>query len=109
MALTRTAHKIVKMRTLAAEIRKAKRYAEESGQKAILLVGHLLADLELKYNITVVVRANINELIQRLEARGYPTEKVKENIVSESIDYCGVQAAELSEETYEVEKDPREI
>ena len=30
-------------------------------------------------------------------------DKLRENLVSESIDYCGVQAAERSKETYEIE------
>jgi broad-specificity NMP kinase len=97
--------KIVKMQELKKEINELEKQAAGSGQKAVILVGHLLADLKLDYDVTVVVRANLVELISRLEGRGYPKEKVKENLVSESIDYCGAQAAERSKETYEVEKE----
>jgi adenylate kinase len=97
--------KIVKMAELKKEIKQIEKSASLASQPAIILVGHLLADLDLDYDITVVVRANLLELIARLEGREYPREKVKENLVSESIDYCGVNAAEKSKETYEVEKD----
>ena len=97
--------KVVKMQELKRELISTERSAEESGQKAIILVGHLLADLKLDYDITVVVRSDLKTLVSRLEGRGYQKEKLKENLVSESIDYCGVQAAERSRETYEVEGD----
>jgi adenylate kinase len=97
--------KIVKMAELKKELKQVEKTASAAGQPAIILVGHLLADLDLDYDITVVVRANLLDLIARLEGREYPKEKVKENLVSESIDYCGVNAAEKSKETYEVEKD----
>ena len=97
--------KIVKMQELKKEIKAIEKNAAASGRKAVLLVGHLLADLKLDYDVTVVVRSNLNELVSRLEERGYPREKIRENLVSESIDYCGSQAAEMSKETYEVETD----
>ncbi len=95
--------KIVKMQELKKELKALETRSAESGQKAVLLVGHLLADLKLDYDVAIVVRAKLTDLVSRLEARGYPKDKVRENLVSESIDYCGVQAGEKSKETYEVE------
>ena len=94
--------KIVKMKELEKEIKEIMK-KEPPEAKGVILVGHLLADLNLDYDITVVVRSNLGVLIERMEKRGYNKEKLKENLVSESIDYCGVQAAEKSKETYEVE------
>lgn len=93
--------KIVKMEELEDEIKKV----QEAGDPVIVLVGHLLCDLRLKYDIAIVVRAKLTELILRMEERSYSKEKVKENLVSESIDYCGAQVAEKAKETYEVEGD----
>ena len=95
--------KIVKMQELKKEIKNT--IKKESDAKAILLVGHLLADLSLAYDITAVTRCNLGQLVGRLEERKYQKDKIRENLVSESIDYCGVQAAEKSVETYEVEGD----
>jgi len=94
--------KIVKLDELKKEIKGLlKKQSEEA--KSIILVGHLLADLNLDYDITAVTRSNLKVLVGRLEERGYQKEKLRENLVSESIDYCGVQAAERSKETYEIE------
>jgi len=97
--------KIVKMEELVREIEDIENAEKASGRKAVILVGHLLADLKLGYDISVIVRSNLKDLVSRLEERDYQREKVRENLVSESIDYCGVQAAEKSKETYEVETD----
>jgi adenylate kinase len=96
--------KIVKMQELKKEI-KALIKKEPPEARGVILVGHLLADLQLDYDITVVTRSNLKILVKRMEERGYNKEKLKENLVSESIDYCGVQAAEKSKETYEAESE----
>jgi adenylate kinase len=94
--------KIVKMQELKKEIKEIiKKTPPES--RAVILVGHLLADLQLDYDIAAVTRVGLRELVKRLEQRKYPMDKLRENLVSESIDYCGVQAAEKSKEAYEIE------
>ncbi len=94
--------KIVKMQELKKEIEGIIK-KEPPEARGIILVGHLLADLRLDYDITVVVRSNLKALVERMEKRGYPKDKLRENLVSESIDYCGIQAAGRSKETYEAE------
>lgn len=94
--------KIVKMDELKKALKELIK-EEAKGAGGIILVGHLLADLNLDYDITAVTRSNLKVLVERLEERGYQKDKLRENLVSESIDYCGVQAAERSKETYEVE------
>ncbi len=96
--------KIVKMQELKKEI-KALIKKVQPEMKGVILVGHLLADLQLDYDIAIVTRSNLKGLVERLEKRAYPKDKLRENLVSESIDYCGVQVAERSKETYEVESE----
>ncbi|MDE1865227.1 MAG: AAA family ATPase [Candidatus Micrarchaeota archaeon] len=95
--------KIVKMQELKKELKAIEVRASKSGDKAIILVGHLLADLKLEYDTSIVIRASLRELVSRLEERGYQKEKVRENLVSESIDYCGAQISGRSKEIYEAE------
>ena len=71
----------------------------------LIIVGHLVPEINFNKDITVVLRVGLNELIRRLEKRGYLDAKIKENIISESIDYCGIKAKETCKETYEIESD----
>lgn len=93
--------KIVKLKQLENKIQEI--VSENRKTSNILIVGHLVPELELKQDMTIVLRASLKELIKREEERGYPKEKIKENIVSESIDYFGVKSRELTPETYEIE------
>jgi adenylate kinase len=95
--------KVVKMKELESEIQTL--IEKEEKKSNLILVGHLIPDLNLKQDLVVVLRLNLNTLIERLEARDYPKEKVKENLVSESVDYCGVKAKEKCPQTYEIETD----
>ncbi len=74
-------------------------------RKHVVLVGHLAPELRLKYDIAVVLRCNLEKLSKRLEKRHYQREKLSENIISESLDYCGLKIARKSKETYEIETD----
>ena len=69
----------------------------------IALVGHLLPELKTDLDMVFVVRANLEELIKRLEARGYQFEKIKDNIIAEALDYCGVNSMHLSKSVFEIE------
>ncbi len=71
--------------------------------KIVIIVGHLVPEIKLKYDAIIVIRANLKELIERMEERKYGREKVKENIVSESIDYCGEKSEIVCKNVYEVE------
>ena len=95
--------KVVKLKELEKKTNEGLK--EQVSESHLILVGHLVVELKLKPDITVALRLKLNELIKRLEQRGYPKEKIKENIVSESIDYCGIKAKEMCKETYEVETD----
>ena len=91
--------KVVKLKELE---KKTKELIAAESSTAII-VGHLVPEIRIGQQITVVTRVGLKELIGRLEARNYQFEKVKENLISESIDYCGVKCREEGLETYEVE------
>lgn len=105
----KTGSRIVRLAELEAKTKEIIKQNSKNG--SIIVVGHLVPEIKLKYDIIVVVRASLKELITRMEARNYQKEKIKENIVSESIDYCGVKSMEGCTETYEVEgeKERKEI
>lgn len=62
--------------------------------KNIILESHLLSDLKLPADLVVVTRCSPNELRRRLRGRKYPKFKINENILSEILDYCQINALE---------------
>ena len=98
--------RIVKLKELEAKLKDVIKNQRKNSD--IILVGHLASEMELKPDIAIVVRVTLNELIKRLEARKYQKEKIKENIISESVDYCGMKAREQCKEAYEIETDDAE-
>jgi broad-specificity NMP kinase len=95
--------KVVKLKEL--EKKTKEKIKEQEKGTTLILVGHLTPEISIHPDITVVTRVTLHELIKRLEIRKYQKEKIKENIVSESVDYCGTKAKEQCKETYEVETD----
>lgn len=83
-------------RAMETEIKKARK-------GVVLVVGHLVPDLELHQNMTIVLRAELKTLMKRFERRGYPEGKMRENLVAEATDYCGIVSRERCASTYEVE------
>ncbi len=69
----------------------------------VVVVGHLAPDLGIRCNIAVVTRLGLRRLAERLEARRYHAEKVRENLISEALDYCGTAMQGLGGECYEIE------
>lgn len=95
--------KVVKLKELEKKMQEIT--AEEPKESNLIVVGHLLPEIKLKQDLTIVLRLSLKELIKRLEERNYEKEKIKENIVSESVDYCGTKAKETGNKTYEIETD----
>ena len=91
---------IVDMKRLNAAIRN--RLRNERG-RTVLLVGHLAPELSIRYDIAIVTRARLATLLARLKERRYPEGKIKENIISEALDYCGETIKSRCREFYEVE------
>ncbi|MCL5092501.1 MAG: hypothetical protein M1364_02460 [Candidatus Marsarchaeota archaeon] len=71
----------------------------------VFIVGHLAQELSIKYDIIVVKRLNLKELLYRLRYRKYPAAKIRENLIAEALDYCGVKAQSASNEVYEIESE----
>ncbi len=91
---------IVKMKGLESELN---RRVRASKADFVIVEGHLLCDIRIRGAVAVVVREHPATLLKRLRSRGYPRQKIEDNIVSEAIDYCGVNAASRYRKVYEVE------
>ena len=91
--------KIVKLESLEKEIGKITK-ATKSG--ILIFEGHLLCDVKIRGAVAIVLREHLETLRKRLLARGYPTEKIRDNLVSEAIDYCGFAAQKNYPLCYEI-------
>jgi broad-specificity NMP kinase len=91
--------KIVDLKRLSSTARNEAR----RNKKTTILVGHLVPELELKYDIIVVMRANLQVLEKRLSVRHYKKKKLSDNLVCEALDYCGLLCKKKAKEVYEVE------
>ncbi len=58
----------------------------------IILESHLLSDLKLPADLAIVLRCNPKELAKRLKKRKYRKTKINENLLSEILDYCLINA-----------------
>jgi len=92
--------KIVKLGALSAALRRELR--KYTGM-TVFVTGHLAPELRLHYAVAVVKRESLETIAKRLEERGYPKEKIKENLIVEATDYCGGKMSGICAETYEVE------
>ncbi len=92
--------------TMIAEMRRLRLelagLARRSRSKVLILEGHLLCDISIRGATAIVVRQHLPVLLRRLLKRGYAASKIRENIVSEATDYCGIHAAERYGRAYEV-------
>ncbi|MCL4373405.1 MAG: AAA family ATPase [Candidatus Marsarchaeota archaeon] len=92
---------VVKVHPLSNAIRKEA--AHTAGH--MLIVGHLVPELSVKFDIIVVLRYDPVKLVRRLEKRDYGKEKIRENVIAEAIDYCGnrAKARHTYSEVYEID------
>ena len=68
----------------------------------IIVEGHLLCDMKIRGATAIVIREHLKTLLKRMERRKYSRKKIENNIVTEAIDYCGVNAVENYDSVYEV-------
>ena len=92
--------KEVDMKRLASAVKR--RIGAAKGLAVV--VGHLAPDLGIKCDIAVITRLSLKRLVVRLAARKYHAEKIRENIISEALDYCGLSMDGLASEIYEIEE-----
>lgn len=98
--------KIVKMKRLG---RLLNREVMASRDKLIVLEGHLLCDIKINGATAIVLREHLPTLKRRLIKRGYSISKVRDNIVSEAIDYCGESARSNYGEVHELLNNSRAL
>ena len=58
----------------------------------VIIEGHLLCDIKIRGAVAIVIREHLKALLGRMKKRGYSAKKIEDNIVSEAIDYCGVNS-----------------
>ncbi len=71
--------------------------------KGLIFVGHLAPELNIIFDYSFIIRINLKTMEQRLKKRKYNKNKIKENIISEALDYCGIKITNISNKTYELE------
>ncbi len=88
-SISKEGEKIVNMRKLLNELKKM---ISRSDKKNVVLESHLLCDMKIAGASAIVLREHLRILEKRMTARGYRSEKIKANLVSEATDYCGLHA-----------------
>ncbi|MBS3070415.1 AAA family ATPase [Candidatus Micrarchaeota archaeon] len=63
-------------------------------EKNSVVESHLLCEMSLPCDRIIVLRCNPLVLKKRLEKRGYPAWKLRENVLAEMLDYCAIRAGE---------------
>ncbi len=81
-----------------------KSYEEED----IIIEGHLAQFIE-RADICVVLRCDIEELYQRLKARSYSEDKIKENIEAEIFGICEEEARERQKRVVALRSSKRNV
>ena len=61
-------------------------------EKSVVVESHLLCEIQLQCDEIVVLRCNPLVLRKRLQKRGYPAWKIRENVIAEMLDYCLIKA-----------------
>ena len=92
---------------LIADLDKLEEYVRQKEQKLLVIEGHL-AHL-LNPNVTIVLRANPAVLTERLKQKGFPAQKIRENVEAETLDVILVEAVELCETVYEVDTSGKRV
>jgi len=82
--------KVVKLPQLERELGAAVKSEQES--RPVLLEGHLGCEMKLPVSKVFVLRCEPKTLRARLAPRGYSSQKVAQNALSEALDYCTVQS-----------------
>ena len=68
----------------------------------LIFEGHLLCEIKIRGAIAITLREHLPAMKKRLVARGYPIEKIRDNLVSEAIDYCGFASQKNYDVSYEL-------
>lgn len=75
--------------------------ASSNAPKGLVIDSHMSHFLPARYaDLCIVTRCSLKLLKKRLEARGYPAAKVRENLDAEIFDTCLVEAEELGHNVF---------
>ncbi len=91
---------------IIADMKRLKAKLEErirnSKAKFVIIEGHLLCDIRLRKATAIVIREHLKTLLGRMRKRSYSAKKIEGNIVSEAIDYCGVNSLANYDSVHEI-------
>ena len=87
--------------SLIADLDRLRDYIHQIAGPLLILEGHLEHLLEPE--VAIVLRANPLVLAGRLEQRGFPPQKIQENVEAEALDVILVEAVDLCAVVYEVD------
>ena len=92
--------------TMVADMRKLREAINaeirRSCSATVIVEGHLLCEIRIRNAMVIVIREHLLTLEKRMKRRGYPEPKIRENIISEAIDYCGFTAKRHYDKVYEI-------
>ncbi|HUV01923.1 MAG TPA: adenylate kinase family protein [Desulfobacteria bacterium] len=88
---------------LIADLDKLNEYVRHKEERlSVIIAESHLAHL-LKPDVAVVLRAKPSVLTDRLEQKGFPPQKIQENVEAETLDIILAEAVELCDIVYEVD------
>jgi len=86
---------------LIADLTRLKEYVRKADRELLVIEGHLAHFMMPE--ITIVLRAHPAVLADRLKLKGFPPQKIKENVEAEVLDIILAEAVELCDVVYEVD------
>ena len=94
---------------LIADLDKLEEYVRHNAnaKKRLIIEGHLAHFLNPE--VAIVLRANPSVLAERLKQKGFPPQKIKENVEAETLDVILAEAVELCGTVYEVDTSGKRI
>ena len=92
---------------LIADLDKLQEYVRHKEKRVLVIESHL-AHL-LKPEVAIVLRANPSVLAERLEQKGFPAQKIQENVEAETLDIILAEAVELCDTVYEVDTSGKSV
>ncbi len=73
------------------------------GKRKFVVVGHLACEVKIPADLVIVLRCEPRHLWNRLKKRKYSFKKIRDNVLTEILDYCGVIAEKKYRKIIQVE------
>jgi len=97
-----------KRECVIADLDKLDKYVRHKEEQKLLVIESHLAHL-LSPEVAIVLRANPAVLAERLRQKGFPPQKIHENVEAETLDVILIEAVELCETVYEVDTSGKRV